>query len=97
MSKKVRDEWLRVVVQILDNVTDVSEIECPRCGQRRVDFQYIGDPDTRIGALFVWCGDCLYGVRVSRTKVPNNVYMIPFDADEQVVEKRIPAFVDVLQ
>lgn len=75
-----------------DKLPDMSPLECPRCGQNSVDMQYVGDPDTRIGYLDVWCSSCLHGIHLSRVKVPLSANMLTFETPNEQITKKIPNF-----
>ena len=95
MSKREFELWLDLVKEIVDKLPNVPPLLCPKCGQPKVVFQYVGDPETRIGYLDIWCKSCLYGIHISRTGIPENAHMISFKAPDEEIVKRIPNFIQV--
>lgn len=75
-----------------DKLPDTSPMDCPRCGQNSVDMQYVGDNETRVGYLDVWCSSCLHGIHISRVKVPLNANMLTFETSNEQIARRIPSF-----
>jgi hypothetical protein len=69
--------------------------ECPRCNARRLDFQYVGDLESRLGYLDVWCCNCKRGTHISRVEVPEGVDMLPMGSSADVLRRRIPAYLPV--
>lgn len=89
------NQWLQLMKEITDQLPDPHLLTCPECGNQEIDFQYVGDPTTRIGYLDIWCQSCLHGIHLSRTRIPANATMISFDDSEEAISERIPNFVQV--
>jgi len=70
--------WLKTLPLAVAAAAD-EPISCPTCGQKRLEFRYIGDPSTRIGYVLLWCNACLHGISVSRVRAPESVVMGGFD------------------
>ncbi|MDR6226825.1 hypothetical protein [Desmospora profundinema] len=90
-----RNEWYKLIGEIHDNLPDVPSLQCPHCGQKKVDFQYMGDPKTRIGFLVIWCNACLHGIHISRAIAPEQAKMLSFD-DKEEFKKRVPDFTQII-
>ena len=73
--------WERTISEILKDFNKINQIKCPSCGKRGMDYIYIGDGDTRIGYLQVWCNKCLRGIHVSRAAAPPNAKFVTFETD----------------
>lgn len=86
MNKNYRN-WLSLVDFIPESI---HTINCPICDKKKLDFQYVGDLEERIGLLRIWCNSCLRGIHVCRVKIPENVKIIPFTSDSDL--KRVPNF-----
>ncbi|MBI4852013.1 MAG: hypothetical protein HY819_09475 [Acidobacteria bacterium] len=86
--------WLNIAAKIAENHISLS-IMCPSCDKATIDFQYVGNPESKIGYLDVWCKGCLQGIHISRVKIPDNISFLPFDTPEEVFLKRIPNFKEV--
>ncbi|WPC42726.1 hypothetical protein [Clostridium sp. JS66] len=89
------NEWLKLVKAIADKSPNTDNLTCPKCGDRGIDFQYVGDETTRVGYLDIWCKSCLHGIHISRTKVPASANLISFDEPAEVVSSRIPNFIQI--
>lgn len=73
-------KWLiEVAAKISGKECEATEINCPHCNQKCIDYLYIGDKETRIGYLQVWCNNCLNGIYICRTMAPEGLKMISFD------------------
>ena len=81
-------DWLKVAVQMVDGI---SPLTCPVCGKQTVEFAYIGNKETRIGFLPIWCSTCNKGIHISRVKAPETVKMIDFD-DTKTIMETVPNF-----
>lgn len=83
----MKKEWIKIISQITDNIDNNNCMKCPVCGEG-IDYLYVGDGNTRIGFLQVWCNKCLKGVYVSRVVAPPNARFVTFDTDlKDVVPK----------
>lgn len=58
-----------------------------------IDFQYVGDCETRIGYLDIWCNSCMNGIHISKVRAPELVDLMAFE--DAKVKRRIPAFKQV--
>lgn len=86
--------WVDVLTIVTSAVDDDNLPLCPRCGQQRVDYAYMGDSKSRIGFLVMWCDACRHGVRISRAKAPANVHFMPF-SDRNAFAARVPTFTEI--
>lgn len=57
----------------------MNQIKCPNCSECGIDYIYVGDVDTRIVFLQIWCNKCLKGIYVSRVVAPENAKFVTFD------------------
>lgn len=75
-------KWLiEVAARISGKECESTEIKCPHCKEKCIDYLYIGDKETRIGYLQVWCNNCLNGIYISRVGIPEGLKMISFEED----------------
>ena len=87
--------WERTISELIKVFDNSNQTKCPRCENRGIDYIYIGDGDTRIGYLQVWCNKCLRGMYVSRAVAPPNAKFVTFETDlKGIVPKKIE-FVNV--
>ena len=77
----MKREWTRIIPQIIEDFDNINQIKCPNCKECGVDYTYIGDGNTRICFLQIWCNKCLKGIYVSRAVAPQNAKFVTFDTD----------------
>ncbi|MBO3736853.1 hypothetical protein [Actinoplanes flavus] len=65
------DRWLDAYSAAYDTVPEPFEIACPQCGSKRLRLVFTGDPGSDVGYAHLWCDNCLYGIGVSRTIIPD--------------------------
>jgi len=75
-------KWLKII----KDFKNISDMECPHCNKKSLDYLYIGDEETKIGYLQAWCNNCLNGIHISRVKIPDGAKMLPFDTKENLNE-----------
>jgi|GEM_PF-802726 len=86
------NQWLQLAVQLQRENRDATGLSCPNCKTSKViAFQYVGDPEKRIGYLDLWCTHCLHGIHMSRVLIPEGSEMLPFGSE--LIESRIPNFI----
>jgi hypothetical protein len=93
--KKGFKQWLDLAIVIVDNISNVPALPCPKCKKESIAFQYVGDPQTRVGYLDIWCNSCLHGIHISRVLVPQKASMLPFETQIDEISKYIPNFTQV--
>ncbi|NDI35097.1 hypothetical protein [Chengkuizengella sediminis] len=86
--------WLKLSADISSSTW--TNFQCPECQKETVDFQYVGDTETRIGYLEIWCDSCLKGIHISRVRVPESANLLSFE-DKNLIGNRIPAFKQVVR
>jgi hypothetical protein len=86
------ESWLRISTHILLEKHDKTEIICPCCRNKGVDFQCIGNIDTKIGFMLLWCWKCRQGINISRIKIPDGTPMLSMDISDEEYSNRIPKF-----
>jgi len=77
----MKKEWSRIIAQITKNFNNDYQIKCPVCGKYGIDYIYVGDGNTRVGFIQIWCNKCLKGIYVSRAAAPPNAKFVTFDTD----------------
>lgn len=95
INNKIFSQWLSIATEINHSLPDVPVLYCPNCHQQQVDFQFVGDLQTRIGYMAIWCPFCLYGIHLSRVRIPDEIQAIDFDIPIEEISKRIPNFTHV--
>ena len=85
----MKEEWIKIVPQIIEDLDKISQIRCPNCGKCGIDYMYTGDGNTRIGFLQIWCNKCLKGTYVSRAVAPLNAKFATFETD---LKSMVPRF-----
>ena len=77
----MKKEWINIISQIAEDIDQISKIECPNCEECEIDYTYVGDGDTRIGFLLIWCNKCFKGIRISRAIAPVNAKFVTFKSN----------------
>ena len=80
--------WVKLIIEIPYKIHDIA---CPSCNSKTLRFQYVGDENSRMGYLDIWCDSCLKGIHLSRVKIPENIKFISFKSNEEIL-KKIPNF-----
>lgn len=88
-------DWLMLLKKLSENHYSTEDFICPECGQKSVEYTYVGDLTTRIGYLPIWCKHCNKGIQISRVKIPEEVNMIDFN-DLDSIKRKISNFKQVL-
>ena len=84
--------WLSLFVALHNQLPEAAGLQCPNCGAPSIAYQYVGDPQSRIGYLAIWCNKCLTGTQLSRVGAPTCVELLPFDSSPELVTAKIPNF-----
>jgi len=85
----MNENWLHLV----GNFRDTNTIKpCPNCGKSAINFQFVGDINTHIGHLYLWCNSCFHGIHVSRVQIPNGVNVLPYDISVEELSKIVPKY-----
>lgn len=77
----MREKWMKIVSQMVGDLDNAHQIECPNCKKEAIDYLYIGDEKTRVGYVQIWCNACLKGVYISRAIAPINAKFKTFEED----------------
>ena len=64
---------------------------CPECGEKAIEYLYVGDKNTGIGYLPIWCNKCKQGIQLSRVGIPEGAKKISIN-DTDSIRKNIPNF-----
>ena len=89
------NDWLKLLKELSKNNYSTKGFICPECGQKSVDYVYVGNPTTRIGYLPIWCKNCNKGIQISRVEIPKGVNMIEF-SNLKCIKDTIPNFKQVV-
>ena len=92
MSRRNFDKWLYLSADINSSLPKETQLLCPICGKDSIDFQYVGDVDAKVGYLDVWCNECLNGINISRTILPENANILSYSTPKEEITRRIPNF-----
>jgi len=87
----VFNHWIKVAATIAKESQEISNISCPHCKDKNLDYLYIGDEKTHIGYVQIWCNTCLTGINISRVKIPKEAKTISFDSGVDL-EELIPKY-----
>ena len=93
--KRKFQEWISITTDIYNNLPNVPVLACPNCHKLGIDFQFIGDLQTKIGYMAIWCPFCLQGIHLSRVHIPDKTQALTFNTSSEEISKRIPNFTHV--
>ena len=91
--KTIFNKWLSLTNDIYDNFPNVPMLACANCYQLGIDFQFIGDSQTKIGFMVIWCPLCFHGIHLSRVDIPDQAQILPFYISIEKIPQRIPNFI----
>lgn len=94
-NKNIFNKWISLTTDIYNDLPNMPPLACPNCHKLGVDFQFIGNLQTKIGFMVVWCPFCLHGIHLSRVRIPEKAPALPFDTSAEEISKLIPNFTDV--
>jgi hypothetical protein len=86
-------DWLSAFARIVGDLPERRSEICPSCSDGIIQYQYVGDVQTRIGYASVWCDSCSRGIVISRVSAPNGVSMLSFE--DVTKSHSIPDFTQV--
>lgn len=86
------DQWLDAFSAAYDVVPDPVTAECPRCGQRCLRLVFTGDLDRQVGYAHFWCDNCLHGIGISRTTIPEGAVVQDIHEQPEDRKPKIPDF-----
>lgn len=89
------NDWLSLLKELSKNNYSIESLICPECGNKSVEYTYVGDPITHIGYLPIWCTNCNKGIKISRVEIPKEAKMIAF-SDLEGIKNTIPNFKQIV-
>jgi hypothetical protein len=92
LSEDPHTAWVRTYVVLSDSGFRRDAVRCPFCDHSTVAYQFVGDPEKRIGALAIWCTGCERGCMLSRVGIPDGQTIVPFDASPEEIRSLIPSY-----
>lgn len=87
--------WISIATEIYNTLPNVPILACPSCHELGLYFQFVGDFESQIGYMAIWCPFCLYGIHISRVHIPEKTQALSFNALEKEISIRIPNFTHV--
>ena len=82
-------DWINASKEI---VTNSESCVCPNCGNTGLNIQFFGDKDKMMGHSYIWCDNCLHGIHVSRTKIPEDIHFLPMNVSKEELAKYVPEY-----
>ncbi|MBP3351083.1 MAG: hypothetical protein J6L65_01615 [Lachnospiraceae bacterium] len=79
-------DWLDLLKKLPNENYSSETFICPECGQRSVEYTYVGNSITHIGYLPVWCKTCNKGIQIIRAIIPDGVKIIELGNLEEIKE-----------
>jgi hypothetical protein len=79
-------DWMQLLIEFTKKNYSTKDLVCPDCKEIGIDFAYVGDRETNIGYLTIWCNLCKNGVQMSRVSIPEGEQKLDFDDLEGIKE-----------
>lgn len=86
------DQWLDAYSSAYDTVPEPSADACPNCGHRCLRLVFTGDLDRMVGYAHFWCDNCLQGIGISRTTIPDDAIVQDIHQPREQREPKIPNY-----
>jgi hypothetical protein len=86
------DQWLDAYSAAYDMVPGPLVDACPNCGHRYLRLVFTGDLDRMVGYAHFWCGNCLQGIGISRTAIPEGGVVQDIHLPWEQREPKIPNY-----
>lgn len=81
----MKEDWIKLIPQIVGDLDNIVQVKCPCCEKQGIEYVYIGDEETRVGYLQIWCSECLKGIYVSRVVAPDKARFVTFEDDLECI------------
>jgi hypothetical protein len=84
MTMATRENWKDAWSVVYEAIPADSHTPCPNCGSDALRIVFTADPHRDVGYAEFWCDNCLEGIGVSRTVIPEgavvrNIHDAPED------------------
>ena len=86
------DQWLDAYSDAYDVIPGPLVDACPNCGHRCLRLVFTGDPDRAVGYAHFWCDNCLQGIGISRTTIPDGAVVQDIRQPREEREPKIPNY-----
>ncbi|MET0236095.1 MAG: hypothetical protein ABW224_15730 [Kibdelosporangium sp.] len=84
--------WEQAYARVYAALPGPPPIVCPNCGVNALRTEFVGDVDIRMGWAAFWCGNCMFGITMSRVEVPDGVRIHDRKGSREERRKVIPNF-----
>ena len=85
-------DWLLAYSRLYESLPRDAHIACPNCGHDALRVAFVADPGDSSGYAEFWCGNCLFGLWLSRVPIPEGVAVLPIGLSPEDLVKHIPNF-----
>jgi hypothetical protein len=86
------DEWLDAFSAAYDAVPGPLQDACPNCGHHSLRLVFTGDLEQLVGYGHFWCDNCLTGIGISRTTIPEEAVIQDIRLPREDREPKIPDY-----
>lgn len=87
-------DWIQLLKKLIRDDYQTNNLICPECGEKSINYMYVGDNQTNVGYLPIWCENCNKGIRISRVIVPEGVKRIDI-SDMSIIGEKIPDYQEI--
>ncbi|RAK39825.1 hypothetical protein B0I29_104364 [Actinoplanes lutulentus] len=86
------EQWWDTFRAACDAVPGPVDLACPNCGHQCLRLVFTGNLDRAVGYAQFWCDNCLQGIGISRTHIPDGAVVQDIRLPEEERVPKIPNF-----
>lgn len=86
------DQWLDAYSAAYDMVPGALVVACPNCGRHCLRLVFTGDLERKVGYAHFWCDNCLQGIGISRTTIPDEAVVQDIHLPREQREPKVPNY-----
>jgi hypothetical protein len=84
--------WFQAYDAVYRQLPGDAHVPCPNCGQDALHTVFVGDAEEGSGYAFFWCGNCMFGIPLSRVPLPDGVPVLPRNMTPEKLATHVPDF-----
>lgn len=86
------DNWRRAYADVYDALPARPRVACPNCRHEALRLEFVAAESDRVGYGMFWCDFCRFGIRISRTWVPDGVDFHAMDTPQEELRAIVPEY-----
>ncbi|MFD8497653.1 hypothetical protein [Amycolatopsis sp. NPDC059657] len=84
--------WEKAYGDFCEELPGKAAAVCPNCGHDALRIAFVANERDRIGSAMFWCEFCLFGIHISRTRVPEGVDFLLRGTPWGEISKHVPEY-----